>query len=129
MSRIEVNDQFDAEAHLENLRAIVEAEEFAGGPMTSPRPLGPRLEDLFGPRPAPAPTGGDSPKPTVWVVKQASGGELRVLAERHTTYSRPEGTELRFYNGDGKNPVATVRAVSWHSCVAESALNPKAGEE
>lgn len=129
MSRIEVTDQFDAEAHTEHLRAIVEAEEFAGGPMTQPLGVASRLDDLFGPRPKPQPAGGDGPKPTIWVVKQTSGGNLRVLAEWHITYARPEGSELRFHNGDDKHPVATVRAGSWHSCVAESALEPKAGEE
>lgn len=68
-------------------------------------------------------------KPTAWVVKQASGGEVRVLAERHTTFARPEGTELRFHDGDGDaaHRVATVRAGSWHWVIAESALNPGAG--
>ncbi|GAA1722186.1 hypothetical protein [Dietzia cercidiphylli] len=129
MSRLEVTDQFDAAAHTEHLRAVVEAEEFAGGPMTRTPGVGPTLDDLFGPRPKPQPAGGDGPKPTIWVVKQTSGGNLRVLAEWHITYARPEGSELRFHNGDDKHPVATVRAGSWHSCVAESALEPKAGEE
>lgn len=131
MSGFEVTDQFNAEAHTEHLRAIVEAEEFCGGPMTVPaasdRPL--FQADVFGPRPKPQPAGGDGPKPTIWVVKQTSGGNLRVLAEWHITYARPEGSELRFHNGDDKHPVATVRAGSWHSCVAESALEPKAGEK
>ena len=117
-------------SHTEHLRAIVEAEEFAGGSMTvSTGGVDPRLRDLFGPKPKPQPPSGDAPKSTIWIVMQSSGGKLRVLAERHSTAARPEGTELRFHNGDDRNPVATVRAGSWHWCVAESALEPKAGEE
>lgn len=92
-----------------------------------------RLSDLFGPapQPKPAPPASSDRGPTVWVVKQASGGTLRVLAEDHYTYARPEGTELRFFNGDGedgRHPVATIRAGSWHWCVAEAALEPKEGQ-
>jgi hypothetical protein len=67
----------------------------------------------------------------VWVVKQASGGEIRVLAERHSTCPRPDGTELRFYDGAGDHEarVATVRAGSWHWCIAEAALEPDTDEE
>lgn len=78
-------------------------------------------------RPLPAPLAGDGPRPTVWVVQQISGGRLRVLAEWHSTAPLPEGGELRFYNraGDDQLRVATVRAGSWHWCVAESALEPE----
>lgn len=82
------------------------------------------------PSPSAMPSETDRAK-TTWVVKQASGGDLRVHAQFHTTYARPEGTELRFYNqlaGDDRHRVATVRAGSWHWCVAESALEPKAEE-
>lgn len=78
--------------------------------------------------PSPATMPSATPRhPVTWVVKQASGGEVRVLAERHFTYVRPEGAELRFVDGDGPNQhkVATIRAGSWHWVVAESALNPK----
>lgn len=84
---------------------------------------------VFPGEPKPSPVDAPDRGPTVWVVKQASGGTLRVLAEDHYTYARPEGTELRFFNGDGgdgRHPVATIRAGSWHWCVAESALEPKA---
>lgn len=82
------------------------------------------------PAPAPRPTATESPRPAMWVVKQASGGDIRVLAQWHTTYARPDGTELRFYNrhGDDQQRVATVRAGSWHWVVAETALDPEGGE-
>lgn len=62
----------------------------------------------------------------VWVVKLASGGDLRVLAERHTAAARHDGAELRFYDGegDGERRVATVRAGGWHWVCAEDALDP-----
>lgn len=82
------------------------------------------------PSPAAMPT--ETPqRPTVWVVQQISGGRLRVLAEWHSPCPRPDGTELRFYNqrgNEGRQRVATVRAGSWHWCVAESALEPKADQ-
>lgn len=64
---------------------------------------------------------------TVWIVRGSNGSDIRVMAERHTTYARPEGTELRFFDGDGdaQHRVATVRAGSWHWCVAASALEPE----
>lgn len=73
----------------------------------------------------------DEPRRIVWVVKQASGGNVRVAAERHRSIPRPDGTELRLYDGAGPDErrVATFRAGSWHWCVAESALEPKAGEK
>lgn len=82
------------------------------------------------PQPAPSPTTSAAPHPTVWVVKQASGGDVRVLAEWHSTVPRDDGTELRFYNrhGDDQQRVATVRAGSWHWVVAATALDPKGGE-
>lgn len=85
------------------------------------------LAELFGPRPAPAPLPADGHRRHVWVVKTANGGELRVLAARHTTYVRPDGQELRFYDGtvDDERRVATVRAGGWHWCVAEDALDPE----
>lgn len=93
--------------------------------------IDPQLSELFGTRPMvmPALPTADDRKPTVWVVQQVSGGRLRVLAEWHSTYARPEGTELRFYNQrgvEGRHRVATVRAGSWHWCVAESSLDPEA---
>lgn len=102
-------------------------------PFYAPSLVDRRLSELFGPaqQPKPAPPASSDRGPTVWVVKQASGATLRVLAENHYTYARPEGTELRFFNGDGadgRHPVATVRAGSWHWCVAESALEPKEGQ-
>lgn len=115
----------------DGLAAMVDAELHAGGPMTLTAQSvieRQRLEELFGPRPAPAPLEAGSPRRRVWVVMQASGGRLRVLAERHATTPRPDGTELRFYDGSGDDErrVATVRAGSWHWCVAESALDPSA---
>lgn len=64
---------------------------------------------------------------TTWIVRGTNGSDLRIHSEWHTTYARPDGTELRFYNRDGdvQNRVATVRAGSWHWCVAESALEPE----
>ena len=70
-------------------------------------------------------------RPAVWIVRGTNGSDIRVLAERHTTYARPDGTELRFYDGSGdeQHRVATVRAGSWHWVVAETALNPESGEQ
>ncbi|WP_010542572.1 hypothetical protein [Dietzia alimentaria] len=72
-----------------------------------------------------------APRPAVWIVRGTNGSDIRVLAERHTTYARPDGTELRFYDGSGdeQHRVATVRAGSWHWVVAETALNPESGEQ
>ena len=72
----------------------------------------------------------DEPRRIVWVVKQASGGNVRVLAERHHSVPTDAGSELRLYNGEGPatRRIATFRAGSWHWCVAESALEPKAGD-
>lgn len=68
---------------------------------------------------------------SAWIVRGSNGSDIRVLAERHTTYARPEGTELRFYDGDGdaQHRVGCVRAGSWHWVVAEVAFNPEPGEE
>lgn len=68
---------------------------------------------------------------TAWIVRGSNGSDIRVLAERHTTYARPDGTELRFYDGDGddQHRVASVRAGSWHWVVEASALNSEAGEQ
>lgn len=84
-------------------------------------------EDL--PSPASMPARTERGK-TAWIVRGSNGSDIRVLAERHTTYARPEGTELRFYDGDGddQHRVGCVRAGSWHWVVAESALNPESGE-
>lgn len=80
--------------------------------------------------PLPAPASAPESRRQMWVVKCASGGTIRVLAERHTTYARPDGTELRFHDGDGEaqRRVATVRAGSWHWCAAEAALESGSGE-
>jgi hypothetical protein len=85
-------------------------------------------EDL--PSPASMPAHTERGK-TAWIVRGTNGQDIRVLAERHTTYARPEGTELRFYDGDGdgQHRVATVRAGSWHWVVEASALNPDGGEQ
>lgn len=68
---------------------------------------------------------------TAWIVRGSNGSDIRVLAERHTTYARHDGTELRFYDGDGddQHRVASVRAGSWHWVVEASALNSEAGEQ
>lgn len=68
---------------------------------------------------------------TTWVVRGTNGADLKVRAEWHTTFARPDGTELRFYNRDGDNQhrVATVRAGSWHWVVAESSIEPKGAEK
>lgn len=128
MAWFQVHDQLK---NREEVSAIVEAEEFAGGPMTVPTGVDPELHRLFGPCPRPAPPAAGAPKPRIWIVRGTNGQDIRVLAERHTTYARPEGTELRFYDGDGddQHRVATVRAGSWHWVVEASALNPEGGEQ
>lgn len=174
----------------QDLEAIVEAEAFAGGPMTAPSPLSSLtktghvivmskdngdwqadcthcgggcgaigISDDTDDRDhedrmiadftadhrdctLPAEGGEELPSPsamparaargkTAWIVRGTNGSDIRVLAERHTTFARPEGTELRFHDGDGgaQHRVATVRAGSWHWVVAEAALNPESGEK
>lgn len=85
-------------------------------------------EDL--PSPAAMPAHTERGK-TAWIVRCSNGSDIRVLAERHTTYARPDGTELRFYDGDGddQHRVACVRAGSWHWVVAAAAYNPEGGEQ
>lgn len=85
-------------------------------------------EDL--PSPAAMPAHTERGK-SAWIVRCSNGSDIRVLAERHTTYARPEGTELRFYDGDGddQHRVACVRAGSWHWVVAAAAYNPEGGEQ
>lgn len=86
-------------------------------------------------QPAPLPTPSSmppaAPRKTVWIVRGTHGGVTRILADRHFTYARPEGPEVRFYDGEGEGAhrVATVHPNSWHSVVAETALNPQAGEQ
>lgn len=124
--RFQIGDQL---RHPDDTAAIAEAEEFCGGPMTAPASLRlPSIEELLGPRPAPRALPSGKPRRVVWVVKKASGGDVRVLAERHRTIPRPDGTELRFYDGDEAvaRRVASFPAGSWHWCVLESALEPAA---
>ncbi|MFN3600539.1 MAG: hypothetical protein ACK4UY_04015 [Dietzia sp.] len=118
--------------HPDDIAAIAEAEEFCGGPMTAPAiPANRMLEELFGPRPSPRALPSGEPRRVVWVVKKAAGGDVRVLAERHRTIPRPDGTELRFYDGDEAvaRRVTSFPAKSWHSVVLETALEPKSGEQ
>ncbi|MDV6299988.1 hypothetical protein R3P82_12795 [Dietzia maris] len=104
----------------------------AAGPLVENLTVRPRpLHEYMGPLCVPRELHSGEPRRTVWVVKKASGGDVRVLAERHRTIPRPDGTELRFYDGDetvGRR-VASFPAGSWHSCVAESALEPKPGDQ
>lgn len=81
-------------------------------------------EELPTPSLMPARTAGAA---TTWIVRGTNGSDLKIRAEWHTTYARPDGTELRFYNRDGDNQhrAATVRAGSWHWVVAESSIEPK----
>lgn len=92
-----------------------------------PRPLHEYMGPLCVPRELPS----GEPRRVAWVVKKASGGDVRVLAERHRTIPRPDGTELRFYDGDEAvaRRVASFPAGSWHWVVLETALEPKPGEQ